>query len=98
MPLLKPLGATMGKVSGKSPEHASLVYSQEPAAQMVAQVAQQSWYEGLGLGCCTRGQISSTGNYLAGEGLLVLMKFQASRLGTVEACGAFWSDKCRSDQ
>ena len=30
-----------GKVSGKSPEHATgLVYSQEPAAQMVAQVAQ----------------------------------------------------------
>ena len=32
-----------GKVSGKSPEHATgLVYSQEPAAQMVAQVAQPS--------------------------------------------------------
>ena len=32
-----------GKVSGKSPEHATgLVYSQEPAAQMVAQVAKPS--------------------------------------------------------
>ena len=30
-----------GKISGKSPEHVTgLVYSQEPAAQMVAQVAQ----------------------------------------------------------
>ena len=32
-----------GKISGKSPEHVSgLVYSQEPAAQMVAQVAATS--------------------------------------------------------
>ena len=52
-----------GKVSGKSPEHATgLVYSQEPAAQMVAQDPTQSWYEGLGLGCCTGGQINSTGS------------------------------------
>ena len=52
-----------GKVSGKSPEHVTgLVYSQEPAAQMVAQVAQpKPGNEGLRLGSGSRWEIHSTG-------------------------------------
>ncbi len=54
-----------GKVSVKSPEHATgLVYSQEPSAQMVAGVAPtQSWYEGLGLRCCTDGATGQLAGY-----------------------------------
>ena len=43
MLFLKLLGDIMGRFQGNRPEHATgLVYSQEPAAQMVAQVAQPS--------------------------------------------------------
>jgi len=62
-----------GKVSGKSPEHATgLVYSQEPAAQMVAQVAQPSpGMKVLDLAAAPGGKSTQLAAYLAGEGLLV---------------------------
>ena len=62
-----------GKVSGKSPEHVTgLVYSQEPAAQMVAQVAQPSpGMKVLDLAAAPGGKSTQLAAYLAGEGLLV---------------------------
>ena len=63
-----------GKVSGKSPEHVTgLVYSQEPAAQMVAQVAQpKPGMKVLDLAAAPGGKSTQLAAYLAGEGLLVI--------------------------
>ena len=62
-----------GKVSGKSPEHVSgLIYSQEPAAQMVAQVAHP--HEGmrvLDLAAAPGGKSTHLLSYLNNTGLLV---------------------------
>jgi len=62
-----------GKVSGKSSEHVTgLVYSQEPAAQMVAQVAQPSpGMKVLDLAAAPGGKSTQLAAYLAGEGILV---------------------------
>ena len=62
-----------GKVSGKSPEHVTgLIYSQEPAAQMVAQVAQPSpGMKVLDLAAAPGGKSTQLAAYLAGEGILV---------------------------
>ena len=62
-----------GKVSGKSPEHVTgLVYSQEPAAQIVAQVAQPSpGMKVLDLAAAPGGKSTQLAAYLAGEGILV---------------------------
>ena len=62
-----------GKVSGKSPEHVSgLIYSQEPAAQMVAQAAHP--HEGmrvLDLAAAPGGKSTHLLSYLNNTGLLV---------------------------
>ena len=62
-----------GKVSGKSPEHVTgLIYSQEPAAQMVAQVAHP--HEGmrvLDLAAAPGGKSTHLLSYLNNTGLLV---------------------------
>ncbi|RHE65740.1 RNA methyltransferase [Streptococcus gordonii] len=62
-----------GKVSGKSPEHVTgLIYSQEPAAQMVAQVAHP--HEGmrvLDLAAAPGGKSAHLLSYLNNTGLLV---------------------------
>lgn len=70
-----------GKVSGKSPEHATgLVYSQEPAAQMVAQVAQPSpGMKVLDLAAAPGGKSTQLAAYLAGEGLLVSNEISSKR-------------------
>lgn len=62
-----------GKISGKSIEHVTgLVYSQEPAAQMVAQVAQpKPGMKVLDLAAAPGGKSTQLAAYLAGEGLLV---------------------------
>ena len=62
-----------GKVSGKSPEHVTgLIYSQEPASQMVAQVAHP--HEGmrvLDLAAAPGGKSTHLLSYLNNTGLLV---------------------------
>lgn len=62
-----------GKVSGKSPEHVTgLIYSQEPAAQMVAQVAHP--HEGmrvLDLAAAPGGKSTHLLSYLNNTGLLI---------------------------
>ena len=70
-----------GKVSGKSPEHATgLVYSQEPAAQMVAQVAKPSpGMKVLDLAAAPGGKSTQLAAYLAGEGLLVSNEISSKR-------------------
>ena len=70
-----------GKVSGKSPEHVTgLVYSQEPAAQMVAQVAQPSpGMKVLDLAAAPGGKSTQLAAYLAGEGLLVSNEISSKR-------------------
>lgn len=62
-----------GKVSGKSVEHATgLVYSQEPAAQMVGQVAQpQPGMRVLDLSAAPGGKSTHLLSYLANQGVLV---------------------------
>ena len=62
-----------GKVSGKSPEHVTgLVYSQEPAAQMVAQVAQPTkGMKVLDLAAAPGGKSTHLLAYLDNTGLLV---------------------------
>ena len=70
-----------GKVSGKSPEHVTgLVYSQEPAAQMVAQVAQpKPGMKVLDLAAAPGGKSTQLAAYLAGEGLLVSNEISSKR-------------------
>ena len=70
-----------GKVSGKSQEHVTgLVYSQEPAAQMVAQVAQpKPGMKVLDLAAAPGGKSTQLVSYLAGEGLLVSNEISSKR-------------------
>ena len=70
-----------GKVSGKSIAHVTgLVYSQEPAAQMVAQVAQSSpGMKVLDLAAAPGGKSTQLAAYLAGEGLLVSNEISSKR-------------------
>ena len=70
-----------GKVLGKSPEHVTgLVYSQEPAAQMVAQVAQPSpGMKVLDLAAAPGGKSTQLAAYLAGDGLLVSNEISSKR-------------------
>lgn len=62
-----------GKISGKSPEHVSgLVYSQEPAAQMVAQVAGiEPGMRVLDLAAAPGGKSTQILSYLNNQGVLV---------------------------
>ena len=62
-----------GKVSGKSPEHVTgLVYSQEPAAQMVAQIAHpRECMKVLDLAAAPGGKSTHLLSYLNNTGLLV---------------------------
>ena len=70
-----------GKVSGKSPEHVTgLIYSQEPAAQMVAQVAHP--HEGmrvLDLAAAPGGKSTHLLSYLNNTGLLVSNEINSKR-------------------
>ena len=70
-----------GKVSGKSPEHVTgLVYSQEPAAQMVAQVAQPSpGMKVLDLAAAPGGKSTQLAAYLANQGVLVSNEISSKR-------------------
>ena len=81
MPFLKLLGATMGRFQGNRLSIATgLVYSQEPAAQMVAQVAQPSpGMKVLDLAAAPGGKSTQLAAYLAGEGLLVSNEISSKR-------------------
>lgn len=70
-----------GKVSGKSPEHVTgLVYSQEPAAQMVGQVAcPQKEMKVLDLAAAPGGKTTHLLSYLANTGLLVSNEISSKR-------------------
>ena len=70
-----------GKVSGKSIEHATgLVYSQEPAAQMVAQVAQpKPGMKVLDLAAAPGGKTTQLLSYLDNQGLLVSNEIHKGR-------------------
>ncbi len=66
MPFLKHLGAIKKKISGKSADHATgLVYSQEPAAQMVAKMAAPAkGKSSLRPGSCSRRKVYSSSKLL----------------------------------
>ena len=70
-----------GKVSGKSPEHVSgLVYSQEPAAQIVGQVASpQKGMKVLDLAAAPGGKSTHLLSYLENTGLLVSNEISSKR-------------------
>ncbi len=70
-----------GKVSGKSPEHVSgLVYSQEPAAQMVAQVASpQENMRVLDLAAAPGGKSTHLLSYMNNTGVLVSNEISSKR-------------------
>ena len=70
-----------GKVSGKSVEHVTgLVYSQEPAAQMVAQVAApQKGMKVLDLAAAPGGKSTHLLSYLDNTGVLVSNEINAKR-------------------
>lgn len=70
-----------GKVSGKSPEHVTgLIYSQEPAAQIVAQVAQpQEGMRVLDLAAAPGGKSTQLLSYLKNTGLLVSNEISTKR-------------------
>ncbi len=70
-----------GKVSGKSPEHVSgLVYSQEPAAQIVGQVASpQKGMKVLDLAAAPGGKTTHLLSYLENTGLLVSNEISSKR-------------------
>ncbi|EHJ57419.1 putative ribosomal RNA large subunit methyltransferase J [Streptococcus urinalis 2285-97] len=70
-----------GKISGKSPEHATgLVYSQEPAAQMVVQVASpQKNMKILDLAAAPGGKSTHLLSYLENTGLLVSNEISTKR-------------------
>ncbi len=70
-----------GKVSGKSPEHVSgLVYSQEPAAQMVAQVAApQENMRVLDLAAAPGGKSTHLLSYMNNTGVLVSNEISSKR-------------------
>lgn len=70
-----------GKISGKSPEHVTgLVYSQEPAAQIVGQVAQpQKGMKVLDLAAAPGGKSTHLLSYLGNTGLLVSNEISSKR-------------------
>ncbi len=70
-----------GKVSGKSPEHVTgLVYSQEPAAQIVGQVASpQKGMKVLDLAAAPGGKTTHLLSYLENTGLLVSNEISSKR-------------------
>lgn len=70
-----------GKVSGKSPEHVSgLVYSQEPAAQMVGQIARpQKGMKVLDLAAAPGGKSTHLLSYLDNTGLLISNEINSKR-------------------
>ncbi len=70
-----------GKVSGKSPEHVSgPVYSQEPAAQIVGQVASpQKGMKVLDLAAAPGGKTTHLLSYLENTGLLVSNEISSKR-------------------
>ena len=70
-----------GKISGKSAEHVSgLVYSQEPAAQMVAQVASpQQNSRVLDLAAAPGGKSTHLLSYLDNTGVLVSNEISSKR-------------------
>lgn len=70
-----------GKVSGKSPQHVTgLVYSQEPAAQMVAQVAQpKPGMKVLDLAAAPGGKSTQLLSYLDNQGVLVSNEISSKR-------------------
>ena len=70
-----------GKVSGKSPEHVTgLVYSQEPAAQIVGQVASpQNGMKVLDLAAAPGGKSTNLLSYLENTGLLVSNEISSKR-------------------
>ena len=70
-----------GKVSGKSPEHVSgLVYSQEPAAQMVGQIARpQKGMKVLDLAAAPGGKSTHLLSYLDNTGLLISNEISSKR-------------------
>ena len=70
-----------GKVSGKSPEHVTgLVYSQEPAAQIVGQVASpQKGLKVLDLAAAPGGKSTHLLSYLENTGLLVSNEISSKR-------------------
>ena len=74
-------GGYYGKVSGKSPEHVSgLVYSQEPAAQMVAQVAApQENMRVLDLAAAPGGKSTHLLSYMNNTGVLVSNEISSKR-------------------
>lgn len=70
-----------GKVSGKSPEHVTgLVYSQEPAAQLVGQVAKpQKGMKVLDLAAAPGGKSTHLLSYLENTGILVSNEISSKR-------------------
>lgn len=70
-----------GKVSGKSPEHVTgLVYSQEPAAQMVAQVATpKKGMKVLDLAAAPGGKSTHLLSYLDNTGILISNEISSKR-------------------
>lgn len=70
-----------GKVSGKSPEHVTgLVYSQEPAAQVVGQVASpEKGMKVLDLAAAPGGKSTHLLSYLDNTGLLVSNEISSKR-------------------
>ncbi len=70
-----------GKVSGKSPKHVTgLVYSQEPAAQVVGQVAHpQAGMKVLDLAAAPGGKSTHLLSYLGNTGLLVSNEISTKR-------------------
>lgn len=70
-----------GKISGKSPEHVTgLVYSQEPAAQIVGQVAapQKNW-KVLDLAAAPGGKSTHLLSYLDNTGILISNEISTKR-------------------
>ncbi|WP_019778472.1 RsmF rRNA methyltransferase first C-terminal domain-containing protein [Streptococcus sobrinus] len=80
-PIANTLWGHFGKVSGKSIEHVTgLVYSQEPAAQMVAQVAApQKGMKVLDLAAAPGGKTTHLLSYLDNTGILVSNEISKKR-------------------
>lgn len=80
-PIPNTLWGYYGKVSGKSVEHVTgLVYSQEPAAQMVAQVAQpKPGMKVLDLAAAPGGKSTQILSYLNNQGVLVSNEISSKR-------------------
>ncbi|WP_195934050.1 RsmF rRNA methyltransferase first C-terminal domain-containing protein [Streptococcus sobrinus] len=80
-PIANTLWGHFGKVSGKSIEHVTgLVYSQEPAAQMVAQVAaSQKGMKVLDLAAAPGGKTTHLLSYLDNTGILVSNEISKKR-------------------